>query len=308
MKFTFIVPVYNGEKYIRRCLDSLINQKYKAYEIIIINDGSKDNSLQILKEYQKKHSKYIKIINQENKGLSISRNNGLNKATGDYILFIDIDDYIHEDTLTFLSNELKKKKYDLIKFEWANDKEKLGTGNNIKSLSGNDAIVYLINKKRVFEMAVLYAYNLKFLKEINFCFKENRFHEDFGIIPITILKSNSVLISNNILYYYDQNVSNSITNNNDYNKTLKKANDILKFYEEIKEETNKIQYKNIETIKIFKSFNANVVLSKYSKLKIKDKIIYKRKIKELDIIKDLYSENLKGKIKKILYSLLFLFY
>ena len=99
-----IVPVYNTEKYLRECLDSIINQTFRDIEIICVNDGSTDKSLEILKEYALKDNR-IKVINQENKGQSIARNVGLNIASGKYITFIDSDDYLDLNTYdTVLSN------------------------------------------------------------------------------------------------------------------------------------------------------------------------------------------------------------
>ncbi len=92
MKVSIIVPVYNMEDKISRCLDSLINQTYKNIEIIVVNDGSTDNSLSIIKKYAQKDSR-ITLINQKNKGISAARNIALKKATGDYITFVDSDDF-----------------------------------------------------------------------------------------------------------------------------------------------------------------------------------------------------------------------
>ena len=83
-----IIPVYNVEKYLTKCLDSVVNQTYTNLEIICVNDGSPDNSAKILEAFAKKDSR-IKIINQENKGLSGARNTGIESATGDYIVFLD---------------------------------------------------------------------------------------------------------------------------------------------------------------------------------------------------------------------------
>lgn len=95
-KFSIIIPVYNVEKYLRECLDSVINQTFKDIEIICVNDGSPDNSLSILKEYADK-DKRIKIIDQENTGLSRARNSGLDILSGKYCYFLDSDDYIEPD-------------------------------------------------------------------------------------------------------------------------------------------------------------------------------------------------------------------
>ena len=93
-KVSVIVPVYNVEKYLNKCLDSLINQTFNDFERIIINDGSPDDSKQIIEKYKSKYNDFIKVINQSNQGLSASRNNGLKMASGAYIMFVDSDDYL----------------------------------------------------------------------------------------------------------------------------------------------------------------------------------------------------------------------
>lgn len=97
MKFSVILPIYNVEAYLTECAESILSQTYNDYELILVNDGSKDSSLSICEEYAKKYSS-IKVVNQPNAGLSMARNNGLSVAQGDYIIFIDSDDFI-------LSNE-----------------------------------------------------------------------------------------------------------------------------------------------------------------------------------------------------------
>ena len=92
-KISVIVPVYNAEQYLNRCLDSIIRQTYKNIEILLIDDGSTDKSLDICKEYENKDARII-VIHQENKGVSAARNNGLEHAVGEYIAFVDSDDYI----------------------------------------------------------------------------------------------------------------------------------------------------------------------------------------------------------------------
>ena len=96
--FSIVVPVYNTEKYLSKCLDSLINQTFKDIEIICVNDGSKDKTLSILEKYSKEDER-IKIINKENEGLSQARNDGIKIATSPYIAFLDSDDYLEYDTL-----------------------------------------------------------------------------------------------------------------------------------------------------------------------------------------------------------------
>lgn len=299
MKYTFIIPVYNGENYIDRCLTSVLNQTYKNFEIIVINDGSNDDSLKKLKKYQKRFPHTITLINQENKGLSSSRNIGIEKSTGDYIIFVDIDDCISLEMLSYLEKQLKISVYDLIKFEWTNSIENLNLEHRgIEVFSGEGAICHLINNKYIFEMAVLYAYNINFLKKINFSFENNRYHEDFGLIPITILKSESILLTSKKLYYYDQNVIGSITSINDYNKELKKASDVLSFAKTLKEEIFRLKNISSESAELLLSYNVNAVLRKRKSLTKNDKKEFDKKIIEYNLLDDLYSKTLKNKIKK----------
>lgn len=107
-----IVPVYNVEQYLPRCLDSLIRQTYTNIEIIVVNDGSTDGSLAICREYAEK-DKRIKVIDQQNKGLSGARNTGLKHYIGDYVSFVDSDDWVHRDMLLFMYNSIMNNNSDM---------------------------------------------------------------------------------------------------------------------------------------------------------------------------------------------------
>lgn len=113
MKISVVIPVFNSEKTICRCIESIINQTYKEWEIIAINDGSKDNSYNILKEYESL-DKRIKVFNQENSGPGYTRNKGITKTTGDYIVFLDSDDYVDEMYLEEVEKSATIKNVDVI--------------------------------------------------------------------------------------------------------------------------------------------------------------------------------------------------
>ena len=98
MKVSVIIPVYNAEKYLAECLDSIVCQTLSDIEIICVNDGSSDNSLSLLEAYSRKDNRF-KIINQENSGPGVARNTGINVASGEYIFFVDSDDTIFPETL-----------------------------------------------------------------------------------------------------------------------------------------------------------------------------------------------------------------
>lgn len=112
-KISIIIPVYNAENTLNRCLDSIVNQEYKNYEVILINDGSTDNSKQILDEYKDKYTNII-VKHKINEGVSSARNMGLEIASGEYIMFADSDDFLSKDCLKTLINEINSKNIDLI--------------------------------------------------------------------------------------------------------------------------------------------------------------------------------------------------
>ena len=114
-KVSVIVPIYNGEKYIDKCVSNLLNQTYKNLEIIMLNDGSTDNSCKLLKDYCRKYSN-INVVNKENTGVSDTRNLGVGLSTGDYIYFFDVDDEIEPDTIEANMNLIGEKNVDIIYF------------------------------------------------------------------------------------------------------------------------------------------------------------------------------------------------
>lgn len=105
---SIIIPIYNVSKYLNRCVDSVVNQTYKNIEIILVDDGSKDNSGEMCDKYQEEYSN-IKVVHKENAGLGFARNTGLEYVTGKYVIFVDGDDYIQKDMVENLYNDLKKQ-------------------------------------------------------------------------------------------------------------------------------------------------------------------------------------------------------
>ena len=109
-----IIPAYNAKDYIRTCLDSVLQQTFQDFEIIAVNDGSKDNTLDILNEYKEKHPEKLHVISQENQGLSVTRNNGAAAAKGEYIFFLDSDDYLKKETFALMYNKAKEHNSDMV--------------------------------------------------------------------------------------------------------------------------------------------------------------------------------------------------
>lgn len=116
-KISIIIPIYNVEKYINKCLDSLINQTLEELEFICINDGSTDNSLNILNNYVKNDSRFI-VINQSNQGQGIARNNGIKIAKGEYIAFVDPDDWLENSTFEKVYNLAIENSANVVQFNY----------------------------------------------------------------------------------------------------------------------------------------------------------------------------------------------
>lgn len=113
-KVSIIIPVYNSEMFIEKCIDSVLEQSFNEYEIILINDGSKDGSKQILDEYKERYPEKIVVIHQENMGVSKTRNNAIKMAKGRYIMFIDNDDYIDKDYVEVFVKEIEEQDFDVV--------------------------------------------------------------------------------------------------------------------------------------------------------------------------------------------------
>jgi Glycosyltransferases involved in cell wall biogenesis len=120
MKISVIIPVYNASKYLKRCLDSIKNQTYSNWEAICVDDGSTDNSLDILNEYASKDSRF-KVIAKSNGGVSDARNVGMDNVTGDYVMYVDSDDFIHHQTMELACAFVKRDGSDII--SWYKDTE-----------------------------------------------------------------------------------------------------------------------------------------------------------------------------------------
>lgn len=148
-KVSVIIPVYNVEKYLTRCLQSVCGQTMKDIEIICVNDGSTDRSLQILQEYAQQDGR-IKVINQENQGLSVARNVGIDNSVAEYISFIDSDDFIHHNFLEVLYNAIKKTNSDISGCNFQKITKQEGTlsiKSNIKAEISANPLKTLLHKK-----------------------------------------------------------------------------------------------------------------------------------------------------------------
>lgn len=303
-KVSVIVPVYNTGKYVERCLDSLMEQTIKdEIEIIVINDGSTDNSGEIVKKYIQKQEnrQIIKYYEKENEGIAKTRNYGIEKATGEYILFVDSDDYIDTQLIEKLKPYLEKQ-IELIKFKLQrvdeNGKilEKVN-GPIFEKKTGEEAFNEMYSQDILLDSPCVYLIKKELFTKNNFQFKQT-YHEDFGLIPIILLVAKSVASVNEYLYNYVQ-VGNSITRNEDYQKTIRKMEDCMAHYDSMVTTVEKLAVgkKAKENIKIYYT---NAILLKLKELNEKERQEYIEKIKARKFSKNIKARNVKQLIKKIL--------
>lgn len=196
-----IVPVYNVENYLEKCLDSIINQVYKKIEIILINDGSTDLSSQICDDYQNKDNRII-VIHKSNEGPSEARNSGLNIAQGEYIAFIDSDDYIDELYLDTLFNLLINTNSDIscCSFYSENKKEH---NPKIQNINAKKVISYMLQDRIVAPSACGKLFKKYIFNGLRF--PKGRIFEDFFTAPLFFSKADYLVITSEQLYYYRVN-------------------------------------------------------------------------------------------------------
>ena len=300
-RVSIIVPVFNTGKKIEKCLESLINQTEKDIEIVIINDGSTDDSEQIIKKYVEKYGEYIKYYSKKNEGVAKTRNFGIEKATSEYVFFVDSDDYIDKNTIKKLKPYIEED-IDIIKFKLqrVNEQNKIlekVDGPVFDKISGQDAFDKLFSEDVLIDSPCVYIMKKKLFTENNFKFKRT-YHEDFGLIPLILLKAKSFVSLPDYLYYYVQ-ADNSITRNNDYVKTLKRVDDVIKHYDNAVIEIDRMQL-NKKTRENAKIYYTNALILKMYELKEEDKNKYLAELKKRKLYKNIRARNLKQLIKKII--------
>lgn len=206
---TVIINVYNGERFIKKCLENIINQTYKNLEILVVNDGSTDNTLSICQEIKDKR---IRIINQENKGLSLSRNVGIENAKGEYLFFIDVDDWIDEDTIEYLYRLCKENKAEMSTCRaievYSDDlennnsvkKHEITNKNNSEKILTKEEMLKKVLVSKESEVAI---WNKLIKKEL---FKDVRFEKrianDVVVTYKLVLNAKNIAYSDLIKYYY----------------------------------------------------------------------------------------------------------
>lgn len=240
-KISVIVPVYNVEQYLERCVDSIINQTYTNLEIILVNDGSTDNSGKLCDELAKKDER-IRVIHKENGGLSDARNRGIDEAESDLVGFIDSDDYIDRDMYEILLKNLNNTDADLsmcaLYDVYNNTPEAQVTNKETWELSSEQAIKMVMEAKILSVTAVNKLYRKSLFSDLKF--EVGKIAEDAFIMIKLLDKCEKIVATNEKKYYYVHR-ENSIT-------------------------TQKFSTKFLNVIEAYEQ-NSNIILEKYPKLK-----------------------------------------
>lgn len=304
-KISIIIPVYNVEKYIKKCLESLARQTMQDFEIIIVNDGSKDGSGEIIKKYKKENNNLkIKYYEKENGGLASARNYGVQYAEGKYISFLDPDDYLDKDLYKNLEQYMDEN-IDIIKFKMKMVDEKANIIENLDGpvfevCTGEEAYKKLCTDDKYLDPACIYLYRREYFTKNNFEYRL-RYHEDFGLTSLILIQAKTVVSTKYFGYYYLQ-TQNSLTRGQDEEKNILRAKDLLDHYDHMMELIDIYQITE-ETKQAVKRYYTNSIVLKAETLKGKDFKEYVKELKQRKVYKNITPENTKQKIKRLLLKL-----
>ena len=229
---TVVIPVYNVEKYLDRCLKSILIQEWKNYDIILVDDGSTDRSPQICDDYVKAYD-FISVIHKENGGLSEARNTGLSQAKGEYIYFPDSDDWLEPDTFIALAEALESQKFDIISFnrEFVKGEEDVIISDPVETqvFNGKDAFVHMLKHSYITGFANDKIYRKSLFVDHDILFPKGKYYEDLGTNYKLFLSAKKVYATNQKYYHYLIDNPDSITQS--WNE--KKFRDMFEFYKEV---------------------------------------------------------------------------
>lgn len=208
IKVSVIIPVYNVEKYIEKCIKSLINQTIKELEFIFVNDGTPDNSVQIIKKYQKKDNR-IKLLEKVNGGQATARNLGLKHAKGEYIAFVDSDDYVKEDMYELMYNRAKKDNLDIV---LCNDFLVYKDRTEEHKITQEELIITPEKYITLSPSPCNKIIKKEYIEKCKFTFPEGIIYEDLASIPLLGLNNPKAVYINKPLYYYVQSDISTMRN------------------------------------------------------------------------------------------------
>lgn len=301
IKVSIIVPIYNTERYLKQCIESLLNQTYENIEVIIIDDQSTDNTTEIMKEMQNKDKRIRCIYNKTNIGAYLSRKSGLKISTGNYLMFIDADDWIEKNTIEVLIKKIKKYNADLIKYRMIFEPSKKKSDRIIEN-NKDEVLITPKRKKNIYDLLIRTSKlnNLanEIIKRELITVKKKNLRVSQGEDALQnyeiFTNANRILITSDCLYHYRLN-ENSTTNILNKDRIVKNIEDILIVY------SYKLQYmkiwncfeeKSLKTVALnLNTFLTEQLLKLYRIKNITDK--------EIEVVyKKIYDNNIYIEINK----------
>lgn len=305
-KISIIVPIYNTEKYLERCFQSLINQSYENLEIILINDGSNDNSLDICNKYKEKDDRII-VINKKHSGVSDSRNIGIKRATGDYIGFVDSDDYIHKDMFKNLIDGTQKYNCDISMcdlVETFNIKDEFKKYNlKFIKMDKKQALEQLLYDKNIGNYVMVKLFKKELFDGIEFPF--GKIYEDISTTYKLFNKANNILYIPIPMYHYYQR-NDSLVNNITTESIQQYIHAVFERYYDIKN-----NFKDLDLYNVYSIVNVVIKMSIWA-IRIHDYELYNNEIydyyckmkNELDLVDEGKLVNIMTDLEKACFYLL----
>lgn len=290
---SIIVPVYNVENYLAKCLDSLVNQTYQNIEILVVNDGSKDSSEKIIQDYAQKFPEKIRAFNKKNGGLSDARNFGIDHATGDYIGFVDSDDYITETMFEEMLNLALKHQAEMVICNIQKVDEHGNVTQKLTQIPNMPEKIDLETHFSVFSDLSYFACNKLFKKEL---FKDKRFkkgahYEDIQLVPQLLLECKTLAQTQTYHYQYlERTDSISKTHTEKGLDILNAVKDVEVFFQKSQYSTKLKELKNFQILEGVYTFLAYLAFVKdegvfYTMSHQLDVFIQERNINFKDILK-----------------------
>ena len=229
---TVVIPVYNVEKYLKRCVESVLVQEWNNYDILLVDDGSTDSSPQICDDYVKAYD-FISVIHKENGGLSEARNTGILHAKGDYVYFPDSDDWLEPQTFKELAEVLESQEFDIVSFnrEFVKGEEDPIVSDPLVTqlFNGKDAFVQMLRHSFITGFANDKIYKKSLFIDNNISFPKGKYYEDLGTNYKLFLSAKNVFATNQKYYHYLIDNPDSITQS--WNE--QKFSDMFGFYKDI---------------------------------------------------------------------------
>lgn len=221
-EFSIIVPVYNVEKEIRKCLDSIKNQTYGDFEVLCVDDCGKDSSMDIVKEYAQKDNRFKILTHEHNKGVSAARNTGLDNASGKYTMFVDSDDWLETNALEIIKDNFDKSKSEVIVFNiyncYPDGKKEINDTTNFKK---TQALLTENNLNTFIGVVWNRAYKTSLINDNHIRFPEGMIIEDSDFTFKISMHLKSVFIIEDVLYNYLRNREGSYTTEDAVNNRIK---------------------------------------------------------------------------------------